>query len=205
MASPKLDAINVQFSRKIGDAVASASTAGNILSAAERDTYINLALNEVFRKYWELVQGNSEKFLEIFPELHKSLQVTTTAGGTFVLAAANSYDFFKMIDAYTVTSPKYIKFLEKTLRTVVVTGANTLYTPSADHLVGFEIEGTLEFYPAASFNAQNVKINYIRRPVDPANGNAFSNGGTNDIPFYSIWSEEIAETAYRIWRTNQQE
>lgn len=203
--SPKFDSCSVQFAKKIGDAVATAATAGNILSVAERETYLNLALNEVFRKYWAGVQGDTEKFLEIFPELHKSIQVTSTAGGLYVLAAATTFDFFKMIDGYTVTSPKYIKFLKKTLRTIVITGTNSLYVPSATHFIGFEIEGTLEFYPAASFNAQNVKINYIRKPVNPTTGNAFVNADTSDIPFNAIWSEEIAETAYQIWRTNQQE
>lgn len=275
MASPKFDAISVQFSKKIADTVATAATAGTILTVAERETYINLALNEVFRKYWAGVQGDSKKFLEIFPELLRSFQITTISTGTFNLALplvpltgtidptastsvtgvntlfltelevgdrilvtgltrivativsntsltvtqaftdvandtspekyASVYDFFKMIDAYTVTSPKYIKFLDKTLRTVVITGTNNLYTPSATHLIGFELEGTLEFYPAASFNAQKVKINYIRKPVNPTTGEAFVNGDTRDIPFNAIWSEEIAETAFRIWQQNTQE
>ena len=184
MASPKFDAISVQFSKKIADTVATAATAGTILTVAERETYINLALNEVFRKYWAGVQGDSKKFLEIFPELLRSFQITTISTGTFNLALplvpltgtidptasvsvtgvntlfltelevgdrilvtgltrivativsntsltvtqaftdvdndtspekyASVYDFFKMIDAYTVTSPKYIKFLDKT-------------------------------------------------------------------------------------------
>ena len=205
MPSPKFDAIQIQFSRKIGDPVSTAATAGAFASVAVRNAYVNLALEEVFRKYWEGVMGNSEAFLEIFPELHKSIQKTTSAGGTYTLAATDTFDFFKIIDAYTVSTPKYIKFLKKHLRTVVITGVSSLYTPSTDHFIGFEIEGVLEFYPASSFNAQNVRINYIRKPVDPSSGAAFSNGGTNDIPFNSIWSEEIAETAYLIWKRNQQE
>lgn len=205
MPSPKFDAIQVQFSRKAGDPVSTAATAGKFLSIAVRNSYVNLALEEVFRKYWEGVLGDTDKFLEIFPELHKSVQKNTTAGGTYVLAGADTHDFFKIIDAYTVSSPKYIKFLKKTLRTIVLTGVSPLYTPSTTHFIGFEIQGTLEFYPASSFDVIAVMINYIRKPVDPANGNAFSNGGTNDIPFNSIWSEEIAETAYLIWKKNQQE
>ena len=205
MPSPKMDLINVQFSKKIGDAVSAASTAGEILSAAERDAYINLALNEVFRKYWESAQGNSEKFLEIFTELHKPIEIATTAAGLYTLAAENTFDFFKMIDAYTVITPKYIKFLKKTLRTVVITGTNELYVPSTTHFIGFEVEGVLEFYPTTSFDIQDVKINYIRKPVDPSTGAAFTNTGTNDIPFNNIWNEEIAETAYQLWKMNQQE
>lgn len=205
MAMEKFKAAQLAFARKIGDAVTLASDAGNILSATERDTYINLALNELFRKYWAGVQGDSKKFLEIFPELLKSLQITTTAGGIFTLAAANTYDFFKIIDAYTVSGSSYIKFLEKTKRTIVITQANLNYVPSTSNFLAFEVEGILEFYPASSFNAQNVRINYIRRPVDPSTGSEFSNGGSNDIPFYAIWIEEIAEIAYQLWKTNQQE
>ena len=204
MALAKFDSLSIQFSKKIGDTVATSSAAGTILTVAERETYINLALNEVFRKYWAGVQGDSDKFLEIFPELFRSVQATVTTG-VYTLAAATTYDFFKMIDAYTTSTPKYIKFLKKSLRTVVIAETNTLYVPSATNLIGFEVEGTLEFYPVASFPSTSVELNYIRKPVDPANGLAYTYSSTTDIPFNAIWSEEIAETALQIWRQNTQE
>lgn len=202
MATPLFDDCSVRFSRKIGDAVASASTAGNILSANERTEYINQAANELFRKYWEAVAGNIERFIEIFPELHKTASVTTDIHGIVSLSASGTYDFFKIIDGH---SSQYIRFLDKALWLTVYGSENSLYVPSTDRFYGFELSGSLRFLPAASFNAQAVTIAYIKRPVDPTNGNALTQGGTYDLPFYSIWNEEIAEIAYQIWRTNQQE
>lgn len=203
MPSPKFDTLNISFSKIIGDVVAAAGTSGSILSDDERDGYINRALNELFRKYWEGVQGDHKRFIEVFPELFKSQDITTTAGGTYALAAANTYDFFKAVDG--ILSSSLVKFLDKSLFAVVKTNSNQMYLASTTNLLAFEIQGTITFLPAASFNAQTVTLNFIRRPVDPSTGSGFTNGGTNDHPFNAVWHEEILKIALQLFLIDTQE
>jgi len=203
MPSPKFDSLNVSFSKVIGDVVISASTNGMILSNAERDGYINRALDELFRKSWEGVQGDSKQFIEIFPELYKSQTITTTADGTYTLAANNTFDFFKAVDGILDTS--LIKFLKKSLYAIVKTNSNQMYLASPTNLLAFEIQGTISFFPASSFNAKTVILNYIRRPVDPSTGSGFTNGGTNDHPFNAIWHSEILKIALQLFLIDTQE
>lgn len=202
MAAPKLDACNISFSKAIGDVVASASTSGNKLTDDERDGYLNRAMNKLFTEYWTAVKGRTEAFIDIFPELLRDVQVTTTAGGAFVLAASGTYDFFKLHSAYKST--QIIKCIDKTLKAIVVTSNNELYTPSTSNFIAIEIEGTIIFYPLASFNAQTVNIQYVRRPI-AIDGTAFTNGGTYDHPFNANWNETIVQIALELYKQDTQE
>lgn len=198
----KFDACNISFSKAIGDVVAAAGTSGNKLTDDERDGYINRALNKLFTEYWTAVKGRTEAFIDIFPELLRDVPITTTAGGIFVLAASGTYDFFKLHSAYKST--QIIKCLDKTLKAIVVTSNNELYTPSTSNFIAIEIEGTIAFYPAASFNAQAVNIQYVRRPID-ITGAAFTNGGTYDHPFNANWNDTIVSIALELFKQDTQE
>ena len=202
-ALAKFDACSLSFSKAIGDVVTSVTASGNKLTDDERDGYINRAMNKLFTEYWTAVKGNTEAFIDIFPELLRDVQVATTAGGLYVLAASGTYDFFKLHSAYKST--QIIKCVDKTLKAIVVTSNNELYTPSTSNFIAIEIEGTIAFYPAASFNAQAVNIQYVRRPVLSTTGGAFFNDGTVDIPFNANWNDTIVSIALELYKQDTQE
>lgn len=202
MASANFDAINVELSRRIGDPVATAGTAGKVLTSAERDAYVNKAMQKLVADVLLGLNGNNEAFIEIFPELVVPRTFTTTAGGTYVIAGSSNADFFKLIDGFLSTV--YIKVLPKHLYNIVKLGINDLYVPSASNLFAFELAGTLYFLPASSFNAQSVTMNFIKRPVH-TDGSFYSAGDSGgDIPFYPHWNSKIAEIAEELVRIDRQ-
>ena len=203
MAAPKLDACNISFSKAIGDVVSAASTPGNILTDDERDGYINRAMNKLFTEYWTAVKGRTEAFVDIFPELLRDVSIATTAGSIYALSTSGTRDFFKLHSAYKGT--QIIKCIDKTLKAIVVTSNNELYAPSTSNFIAIEVEGTITFYPAASFpTPSTVNIQYVVRPIDPT-GSAFTNGGTYDHPFNANWNETIVSIALDLFKQDTQE
>ncbi len=202
MATPKFDRISVETSRRIGDVVASAATAGKTMTANERTAYVNKALLKLFNREWKKVDGNNTVFIEIFPELMRDDTITTTAGGEYTPSAGNNDAyFFKIIDGGK--SSVYIKALDKILYRTVKLGISDLYTPSSTNLFVFEIEGVLKFLPSASFISQSVDISFIRQPIQ-SDGNFIVRSTGEDSPFYDQWNSEIAEIAEQLIRTDRQ-
>lgn len=203
MASPLFDSISMRLAKRISDPVASAATNGTILTAAARDEYINKAMMEIIRKYWELVKGDTQTFIEIFPELVKTATFNTTAGGTLVISTSTFKNFFKIINAIKGTTV-YIKSLPKHLYTVVKTGRFDDVAPDSDNPVVFEIEGTLVFFPSADFNVQSVTAFFLTLPLDTSGGTLYNGHATVDSPFLPIWNEEIAQIAEELFRQDTQ-
>ncbi len=202
MATPKFDKISVEVSRRVGDPVVSAPTAGTFMTAAERNAYVSKALMKLFNEVWASVGGNNSAFIELFPELMRDDTITTTPGGEYTPSAGNgdAY-FFKIIDG--AKSSTYIKALDKVLYRTVKLGVSDLYTPSSTNLFVFEIEGVLKFLPASSFNAQSVDISFIRQPIQ-SDGNFIVQSSGEDSPFYDQWNSKIAEIAELLIKTDRQ-
>ena len=59
--------------------------------------------------------------------------------------------------------------------------------------------------PSKEMYVFNVKIHYIKRPVDPTTGNSFNQAGDYDSPFYEHWNNAIVDIAYMkyLQETNQ--
>lgn len=83
MATNLFDEISIEVSRRIGDPVSSASGAGKVLTAAERNAYVNKALLEYFNRNWQAARGSVKEFLSVFPELLVINSITTDSNGEF--------------------------------------------------------------------------------------------------------------------------
>lgn len=202
MASPIFDDYSMRLAKGIADPVATAATNGTILTALSRDEYVNKAMMELIRKYWELVKGDIESFIDLFPELVGTDSITTDANGIYAITSTKIRDFFKIINATKSTT--YIKTLPKHLFTVIKTSRFDDMAPDSDNPVVIEIDKSLYFFPAADFNAKAVSVYYLKMPLNPTDGTALTNAGTYDSPFYSIWGEEIVNTAIEIFRKDTQ-
>lgn len=201
MPSPNFDRICVELSRRIGDPVTTASsTASKVLTAAERDAYVNKAMHKLVGDIWLGLGGDEKKFIEIFPELYDEISGNTAANGTF--DTTSSYgDFFKLIDGYKGST--YIKTIPKYLANIVKLGINAMYVPSATNYFMYEKESVIYFLPATEFNVQAVNISYVKKPTK-SDGSFYSNGDTSDIPFYPHWNSKIAEIAEELVRIDRQ-
>ncbi|MGV8131550.1 MAG: hypothetical protein ACP5N7_05625 [Candidatus Pacearchaeota archaeon] len=205
MPSPKFDKLQVYFSQKIGDPVSTASTTTPTSNTTKetRDIYINRAMMKLFNDTWVQSQGNVEKFIEIFPELYKIMEVTTNSSGIVTSLPAGFSNYFVTIEGERDTDKLRVKFVEKVLYQTVKNNENKQYLPSATNLFGFEISKQFKFFPATEFNAKKVNLAIIIMPLTTA-GAAFVNGGTEDIPFTDHWYELITELALQIWKEDNQ-
>jgi hypothetical protein len=205
MPSPRFDALNVYFSKKIGDPVASAATTTPTsgLTDDERDVYLNRAMMKLFNMKWNEVLGDVEKFIQLFPELYIPMPLTANSGGVVAPGLPSGYlNYKRPVEGYLPSGTR-IKFVENILYPTVRNSKHKHYLPSTTNLFGFEIGGNFEFFPKAPFNSQTFTIMIIKLPLQ-STGAVFTNGGAEDIPFYPDWDELIVETALQIWREDNQ-
>jgi len=205
MPSPKFNKVALLFMEMINDPTTEAGSplivvAGKQLtSVAKIEGFVNRAMLKFFSDTLLQTQGNLEAYGKIFPELIKVMIPTTTAGGVYTLAA--SYlDYFNVVGSGLRTSDsKIIRFIEESLTNELLAGTIEEYTPAADNLFFYENAGAFTFLPASEFNAKALSIFYLAKPVDPATGNPFTSGGTNDIQYKDHWVTQIAEIAKEIY------
>ena len=202
MATPLFDAIDVEISRRIGDPVATASTAGKRFTAAERNAYTNKALLEYFNRKWEAYGGDAKRMLELLPELAISVPVTTDANGEYTLASPNLF-LAKLVDGTLTSNSLYVKLMPQHLYNIVVSGDNSLYVPSATNLMVFEFATYLKFFPSATFNAVSVDIHFLRQPIQNS-GVLIAQNGTQDSPFRWHHNSNIAAIGEELIRTDLQ-
>lgn len=206
MATPKLDKISVELSRRIADPVASAGTNGEVLTATDRTSYINKAMFKLINDYWIQFGGDVKRFAQMFPELIAFEEITLNANGQYdINASSDIRDFFELVDAYNYADVIYIAKVPNYLFNIVVTGDNPDYTADENEPLCINLEGVLYFFPSANYAGAIVRIIYLKLPVDPTNGNLLTQGGTYDIPFYDHWNSTIASIAEQLWRIDAQE
>ena len=207
MATPNFDSISVIVSRLAGDPVVSASTAGTFMTAAERNAYVNKALNQFFAQMWRELNFDFKAMVRAFPELGKITSgATTTAAGIYDIAASASYqDYFKLIDSYKTSGNNHIRVMPKELYITALLGTNELYTPSSTNMMVFELADGLHFLPTASFVSAGITLHYIQAPLDPTSGNFITQGGSYDSPFYTHWDAVIADIAANMIKMDRQE
>lgn len=206
MSTVRFDAISVMVSRMTGDPVAAGGTAGEFFTAAERNGYVNKALNDFFAQMWRELGFDYKAMVRAFPELSKiTTSVNTSSAGIYDIKSSGSYqDYFKLIDAYKSSGSTHIRVMAKELYVSALLGLNSLYTPSATNLMVFELADGLHFLPASSFSTQGVILHYIQLPVDPTSGAFLTEGGSYDSPFGIQWDAVIAEIAAKMIKQDRQ-
>jgi len=193
----------VELSRRIGDAVALASTNGKVLTADERSAYVNKSLQELFRMYWDKTNGDKELFARIFPELLVMKSILIDVNGKYAVDVLPTANYFRLIDGVRNSDSQYVKSLPDTFYNIVSTGINDLYTASAKNLIAIEYGRTLYFFPVLEFATKTVTINYLTSPLKE-DGTLITQGGNEDSPFNYHWNSEIAAIAEKLVRTDRQ-
>jgi hypothetical protein len=211
MATAKIDKILTSFLSRIGDPATFSGSVlqdGNILTASEAMEYVNKALHELFRKYWELTQGDKKKFAEIFPELFKRrvVIVNNTDGKTKYAVANPNLDYFALLDAITNTVA-YIQVLPATLYHTVLSENHPYYVPTLSRPAIIDVDKTLFVFPkdyVGSGLSTSITISIIVLPLDPTTGAFLAQNGSYDSPYYDHWNEEIVNIATEMYKQDLQ-
>ena len=82
MATPNLDILHLRLSRAIEDPVASASTAGVQLTVAQREDYLNRAINDIASLAYNLVGMNKAR--EVLQSMETTQAITFSSSGVSV-------------------------------------------------------------------------------------------------------------------------
>jgi hypothetical protein len=195
--TPKFDAIQVEFSRRINDPAATALTAGTVLSVADRNTYVNKALNLFFARQWEAVRGDKEKFIMMFPELVKIATVALTSA-VYAITSTLMRNYHSLVSGKAVTSGKYVRVERSSLLHVRLTGFSPTFAPDADNPSMIEQGGNIYVFPTSV--SGNLDVAYIAQPLTSTDGSFLVQDTGQDSPFYPIWNSKIAAVAEELYR-----
>lgn len=181
MASPLYDAISVDLSKKLSDAVASATSDGDIYTSAMRDLFLNNAikrwmLKEVGVENWNALRGYKAREGQALSNNSKALS-GWTGGVVAVISAYNSTDTLlvnRLPDGYTA---------------VARSGANSYYSPSTTNQF-WQIEGaSFILLDGGSTTGDTIVLEYIKEHT------ALSANGSSDTSVPSAYFAEILDLA----------
>lgn len=210
MATPKFDLVNTSLATRIGDPVASASTNGTVLTAAERNTYVNRAANKLFSDAWYSTGGNGEVFLGIFPELfsERTVACSIISDNCYYTIASPNKDIYKIEKAIGGSSGKYIQVFPVTMFAVLKSEVHPHYVFTSDNPALIHKDEKIYIFPGdivASPSTYSVDLQCIVMPVDPTTGLYLAQGGSYDLPFDYSWLNKLAEIAEQLYRIDAQE
>ena len=196
MATPKFDRISVELSRRLNDPVAAAATNGSTLTAAQRNEFVNMALQELFNMKWQQYGGDIAGFTKELPELIVP-RTGTLSSSSYVIASPN-LDFVQLVEVVAPVS-KYCTIRPSRLRFLVSMGTIPTMAGTANNPIAIESGGVIYIYPATSFVSGTITMNIIVAPLDPTTGGYLTQGGTYDSPFSPDWENTIVEIAVQLF------
>lgn len=216
MPTPKIDALCVEFIKRIPDQLQAnfvigteALPDGYNITAVTIVDYVNRAMINLFNTKWQLTEGNKQKFISIFPELlgqservetpvyeivspYKDFHTLFSAIGTEVIDDASGDESG---EEYTLTN--YFKIRSEIEYTLFKSGKYKRYEPTETDAVIIQIKNNLEVFPTSLVSG--MVFFYIKKPIDPETGLAFVQNGDNDSPFREDWHKEIIDIAYSLF------
>jgi hypothetical protein len=87
MATPNLDVLHLRFSKSVEDPVAAAGTAGSVFSVAQREDYINRAINDLTSQIYHIVGMNKSREILQSMETTQAISAFSSSG----VAVASDY------------------------------------------------------------------------------------------------------------------
>lgn len=202
MATPKLDRLCINFVKRIPDQLVSAYTPGTgalprsyLLEASTIIDYVNRAMHKLFQTIWVEVAGDTNKFLQILPELGKISGEIPLASGQYLISAPY-LDFFKLVGCYDGNNLP-IKVKSESYYTQIKAGKYKSFQIGDSDPAIFQINNLLEVVPNTAAN--KIIIHYIKFPVDPNSGTYLVQDGNEDVPYKEIWDKEIVDIAYKLF------
>lgn len=210
MATPKLDNISLHFSRRINDSKTSANVEfttgqedGKTLSALQRMEYINEAMFKLMGMIWKVIQGDKAKFVQIFPELVRDMNITLSSGGTeakYQIANPN-LDFWHLLEGVLIidaSTKRYAEIAPKHLFQAITYGA-IQFRATDEFPKVIEMEREINAFPVATYSGKSAIFTIITQPLNPTNGAFLTQAGSYDSPFYDNWNDQIIDLAVELF------
>jgi len=195
MATPKFDRISVELSRRLNDPVAAAATNGSTLTAAQRNEFVNMALQELFNMKWQQYGGDIAGFTKELPELIVP-RTGTLSSSSYVIASPN-LDFKELVSLVIDTKSATIRPAH--LRNTISTGHITTMAGSANCPIAVHSYSAIYVFPVSTYVSQTFLMDIVRLPVDPTSGGFLTQGGSYDSPFSPEWENTIIEIAVQLF------
>lgn len=207
MATPKFDKISLNLATAIGDPVSAVADDGVVLSAAQRNLYVNEALEKLFTEGLASIK-EKEVLIGVFPELYQRRTVTCTKVGSDVYysIASPNYDIYQVISAYGLATNKHFQIIAKEKYSIIKSGVHPHYVFTATNPVLIHFYDTIYLFPSSiTETTYQVDIYVIVKPINPSTGGHLAQGGSYDIPYDEIWIPKISEIAEQLYRIDSQE
>jgi hypothetical protein len=214
MPTPKFDNIAIEFLKLVPDEFETAFTPGMampngfVLTKDQVVNYVNRALHKLFNDSWlETAKAGTPKkqkelFIGIFPEL---LRLSNTITLPYVITTSELYrDIFKLFGANRNADNLYIRIWEESRLTHAIAGKYLQFKATATNPAIIQTNQIIHIFPT-TLTDKVVKIQYIRFPVDPTNGNFLTQNGDSDSPYFDYWNTRIAQIAFEIYLAESQQ
>jgi len=188
MASPNYDALHVEFSKRLDDVVAAATSNGDVWSSVQRDIPLNEACRRLMMKYWKKVE--TDRFSEAW-DFFRSLITSEGQAMTANAIALSSYTggVFKILSA--LNSSTIVKELPQEWVDDVATLSLMPWYDSGTNNQYFYIDaGSLTNVGGGA--TDTITLRYIKNWTNLTASNA------TDIPIPSRYFHEVLDLAISI-------
>ena len=185
MASPNFDALNIRVSKLVGDAISTATTAGDKWSSGQRDNWLNAACR---RMYDEAIANDDQNYLRGYINTESqtlSASVKTLSSWTGGVG--------RIFQAYNTTDEEIVRPRTNDLEQEILNG-NNIYINSGTNAQYYTLNNaTFKLHGGTATSA--VQLTYAKLHTDLAANDA---GGAGDFVFPSQYFERILEEAYVV-------
>lgn len=169
MASPLYDALSIQHSRNIGDAVAAAGTNGSTFSTTQRDNHLNNAIRRLIRNVVAInrpraMRGLKTNYEPIQAYIVDSPQVALVANAISLTAAGfTGGEIDEVLSVINATSNKFIKPVPPNMSYFVHSNiaVNSFLTASSTNQFWYVQGGNLTV--TGSGATDNIEVKYVKR------------------------------------------
>lgn len=184
MASPNWDQLSIDLSKKIGDAVAAATTSGDTYTSAERDLFLNKAhrrwlLKQVEEQNWNALRGYMNREAKTLS--NNVLALSSWTGGVAAI-----------LSAFNVTDSLYVRRLPDGYDGVASAGLNIYYTPSTTNQFWKQEGSVFRLLDGGTTTGDSIRLEYIKQHTNLAANDA---GGNGDTLVPSQYFDEILDLA----------
>jgi len=188
MASPLYDALSVELSRTLEDAVATAGVSGDQHTSAYRDTLLNKACRSLQLKW--IAAGNDDALRQ-----YLNTEAQSLVGSTLALSSWTG-DVLAIKSAYNTTDEKIVYPVLNDLKEEAQIGNNIYLSTTASSGIDKYYINANAFFLLGGTATSAIRLTYIKKHTTLA---ALDAGGAGDITIPSQYWEEVLKEAFRIF------
>lgn len=209
MSTPKIDRIIVEFSNRITQPVTCSGatfTKGPnvVLDEADYMSYVNKAMFVLFNTYWKATEGDKVKFLELFPELLKPVDLSIKTDLTDHYLDVSGIRNMKCLVHGIKDNTIFVDSPPNHDYAYYRSSRFPQYNANESKPVVFLLDGdTSAKLMPTDLSGTSIELFYIVYPTQP-DGNFLTRNGSYDSPFSQQWNSDIAEFAEKLYRKDMQ-